>query len=56
MSAAALLVLKFDIVPQGWIDSKGKTSERPARVYENYAGSGVLPPDRDMMVGLTRRK
>lgn len=56
MTAVALLVLKFDIQPQGWIDSKGKTSDRPARPDEAYAGSGVLPPDRDLMVKITRNR
>ncbi|KAH9224549.1 cytochrome P450 [Leptodontidium sp. 2 PMI_412] len=56
MVAAALLVLKFDIEPLNWVTLSGKQSDRPARPDENYAGAGVLPPDRDLMVNLRRRK
>lgn len=54
MAAAAIMILKFDIEPQGWVTLGGKTSERAARPDENFAGAGVLPPDRDMMVKITR--
>ena len=56
MTAAALFILKFDIEPQGWVTSSGKSSYRPAKPDENYAGAGILPPDRDLMVKLRRIK
>ncbi|PVH88775.1 cytochrome P450 [Cadophora sp. DSE1049] len=56
MAAVALFVLKFDVEPLNWITLSGKSSERPAKPDENYAGAGLLPPDRDLMVKLRRRK
>lgn len=56
LAAAALLILKFDIKPLKWVTLNGKPSDRPAKPDENYAGAGILPPDRDLMVNLTRRK
>jgi hypothetical protein len=54
MAAAAIMILKFDVEPLGWVTLCGKTSKRAARPDEKFAGSGVLPPDRDMMVKITR--
>lgn len=54
MAAIALIVLKFDIEPLEWVTLDGKKSTRPAKPDEGYAGSGILPPDRDLMVRLTR--
>jgi len=56
MAAVALFVLKFDIEPLDWVTLSGKSSDRPAKPDENYAGAGLLPPDRDLMVKLRRRK
>jgi hypothetical protein len=56
MVAAALFILKFDIEPQGWVTHSGKKCDRAAKPDESYAGSGVLPPDRDMMVKIKRIK
>ena len=54
--AAALFILKFEIELQGWATHSGKKSNRAAKPDESYASSGVLPPDRDMMVKIKRIK
>jgi cytochrome P450 len=54
--AAALLILKFEIEPQGWVTHTGKRADRAAKPDASFAGSGVLPPDRDMMVKIRRIK
>jgi hypothetical protein len=52
--AAATLIMKFDFEPKEWIMHDGKKSTRPARPDESFAGSGILPPDRDLMVTMRR--
>lgn len=54
MVAAALLIMKFDFEPKEWILHGGKKSSRPAMPDEEFAGSGVLPPDRDLIVTMRR--
>ncbi|CZR64820.1 related to cytochrome P450 7B1 [Phialocephala subalpina] len=54
--AAALLILKFDFEPKEWIMHSGKQSSRPAMPDEAFAGSGILPPDRDLMVTMRRAR
>lgn len=54
LAAAAILIMKFDFEPQQWITHEGKKSTRPARPDEDFAGSGILPPDRDLMVTMRR--
>lgn len=56
MVAAALFILKFEIEPQGWVTHSGKMATRAAMPDASFAGSGVLPPDRDMMVRIKRIK
>lgn len=56
LAAAALFILKFDIEPRGWITAGGKASERPARPDPTFAGAGLLPPDRELMVSLRRTR
>jgi cytochrome P450 len=56
LAAVALLVLKFDIEPQGWVTADGKKSDRAAKLSAGFDGAGVIPPDRDMLVRMTRIK
>jgi cytochrome P450 len=56
MAAAALIILKFDIEPLGWVTAEGKSSDRVAMPDESTAGAGILKPDRDIMVKMTRVK
>lgn len=52
--AAALMILKFSIEPVDWITFKGKKGGSAAKPDESYAGAGILPPDRDLLVRMKR--
>jgi cytochrome P450 len=54
LAAVALLVLKFDIEVEGWQTFDGKRSDIEAGLADGYAGAGVIPPDRDMVVKMRR--
>lgn len=54
MAAVALMVVKFDFEFKGWVTKEGKGSKRGAGCDESLAGSGVLTPDRDMVVMVNR--
>ncbi len=53
-AAVAILVLKFDLEPLDWVNHDGSKSDRAAQVTPSYAGGGILPPDRDIMVRFRR--
>ena len=54
MAAIALVVLKFDIELEGYVTMDGKRSERGPLDDVWYCGTAAMPPDRDLMVSLTR--
>lgn len=56
VSSVALVLLKFDIKPMVWFDHGGKLSFQPAMPDESSGGSGILKPDRDLKVKMTRIK
>lgn len=54
LAAVALMVVKFEFEVGGWVTKEGKGSERGAGCNESLAGSGVLSPDRDLVVSMER--
>jgi len=55
MVAIALMILRFDFEMLGYVKMDGTRSDRGPRLDEEFAGSGVMPPDRDMRVRLRKR-
>ena len=55
MAAIAVMLLRFDFEVLGYVKMDGTKSDRPPRRDEEYVGSGVMPPDRDLRVRLRRR-
>ena len=55
LAAVALFVTKYDVEFQGWVDRKGKVTNRPPQPDETMAGVGVLTPDGDAKVRIRRR-
>jgi len=56
MAAIALMILRFDFEVLGYVKMDGTRSDRGPRLDEEFAGSGVMPPDRDMRVRLRKRR
>ena len=48
MLAFAVLVTKFNIEFDEWLDSTGKSSDRPGQDDSKFAGFIVMSPDREM--------
>ncbi|CDM29517.1 hypothetical protein DTO013E5_5153 [Penicillium roqueforti] len=53
--AIAVLVTKFDIEFDEWLDSTGKSSDRPAQDDSRFAGFIAMSPDREMRMRWKRR-
>ncbi|EHK97643.1 putative Cholesterol 7-alpha-monooxygenase [Glarea lozoyensis 74030] len=54
LAAVAIFVTKYDIEFQGWLDTKGKLTDKAPIPDETMAGVGVLPPCGDARVKITR--
>ncbi|KAE9363129.1 cytochrome P450 [Stipitochalara longipes BDJ] len=54
MAAIALVVSKFDFELEGYVAMDGKKSERGPLDDVWYCGTAAMPPDRDLMVKMTR--
>jgi hypothetical protein len=54
LAAVAIFVTKYDIEFQGWVDGKGKLTNKAPQPDEALAGGGVLPPDGDVRVKMCR--
>jgi cytochrome P450 len=55
MAAIVLMILRFDFEVLGYVKMDGTRSERGPRLDEEFAGSGTMPPDRDMKVRFRKR-
>ena len=55
MLAIAVLVTKFDIEFDEWLDSTGNSSDRPAQDDSKFAGFIAMSPDREMRMRWKRR-
>ena len=53
--AVAVLVREYDFDVEGFVDGEDKKVEGPPKPRQEYAGGGVMPPDCDMMVRMTKR-
>ena len=56
LTAIALVVLRFDLEMVGYIGDSGLTNQEPPKPKQNYAGGGVMPPDKDIKVRIRRHE
>ena len=54
LTAVALVVLKFDLEMIEYLDDSGASTQGRPKPKQNYAGGGVMPPDKDLKVKLRR--
>lgn len=54
MAAVGIFVLKFDVELEEFVTMDGKRSERGPLDDVWYCGTAAMPPDRDLVVRLTR--
>ena len=54
MLTVAMVVSRFEVVSEGWVDLEGKPSERGPENDGRWCGGASVPPDRDLKVRLRR--
>jgi cytochrome P450 len=50
ITAAALLIINFDIELLEYVNSDGSKSDRPPKDDPSYCGTAAMPPDRDLKI------
>ena len=56
LASVAVVLLSFEIIPQRFVDEKGKTSTTFPEFRESFSGSGIMATDADMMIKIKGRR